>query len=465
MSRQRILVVDDEPLQRWALRQQLTSWDYLVDEAGGAKAAVETYRTTSPDVVLLDLRLGADSGFDVLQQIREIDPSAAVIMVTAHGDLEDAVTGFRMGLADFFKKPLDFEALRVALRYRLESQKLRAEIDRVRELDRIEHRVIGNAPAMKEALRVLEKVAVSGATTVLLQGESGSGKDLFAKELHRLSARRDGPFIAVNCAALPGDLLESELFGHEKGAFTDAHSMKRGVFELANDGTLYLDEVGEMRPALQAKLLRVIEDVSFRRVGGTRDLTVDARVVAASNRNLEQAVHQGLFRPDLFFRLSVIQIHLPPLRERREDIPALVGYFADRLGRRVRGVPGKVTDEAMDAFKRYHWPGNVRELRNCVERALILEEGDWITPRFVPAVAPHSVSQDVTSATEFVLPPGGTSLERVEESLVRQAMALGGGNQTRAARLLGISRDALRYKLKKFGVGTTEDRPGGNTDD
>jgi DNA-binding NtrC family response regulator len=319
--------------------------------------------------------------------------------------------------------------------------------------------VIGSSRAIKDALRVLQKVALSNTTTVLLQGESGSGKDLFAKELHRLSPRGDGPFVAINCAAVPDQLLESELFGHERGAFTDARAMKRGVFELADGGTLYLDEIGEMPLALQAKLLRVIENLTFRRVGGTHDLTVDTRIVAASNRDLERGVDQGVFRADLFFRLGVIQIRLPALRERREDIPVLAEYFVQQLARRVRGRPARFAPGALDALTRYDWPGNVRELRNSIERALILEEGDALSSEHLPSGrtvrtdAARATTGDATDpSVPFVLPADGVSLERVEETLVRQAMALSGYNQTRAARLLDISRDALRYKLKKFGI-------------
>jgi two-component system, NtrC family, response regulator AtoC len=433
----------------------------MAEEADSGRKALESYKANTPDAVILDLRLGEESGLEVLQHIKALDPHAAVFMVTAHGDLEDAVAGFRLGLTDFFRKPIDFEALQVALRYRLESKRLRDGIERAREQDESEHRVIGSSASMKDALRVLQKVATSNTTTVLLQGESGSGKDLFAKELHRLSARREGPFIAVNCAAVPDQLLESELFGHERGAFTDARSMKRGVFELADNGTLYLDEIGEMPLPLQAKLLRVIETLTFRRIGGTQDLTVDTRIVAASNRNLEQAVDQGAFRADLFFRLGVIQIRLPALRERREDIPALASYFVEKLARRLRGRAAHLGPGAMDALARYDWPGNVRELRNCIERALILEDGDTITTEYLPVGAmPAGASRAAGSpgaaadpATPFVLPAEGASLERVEESLVRQAMALANNNQTRAAKLLDISRDALRYKLKKFGLG------------
>lgn len=445
-----VLIVDDEPLQRWAVREHLQAWGYEVSEADSAASALSAYRSVAPDLVLLDLRLGADSGLDVLRSLREIDPAAAVIMVTAHGGLEDAVDGFRMGLIDFFRKPLDFEALRVALRYRFDAMRLRQEVDHARRARSTE--IVGTSPAIAAALKVMHKVAASEATTVLLQGESGTGKDLFSKALHDHSARHGGPFIAVNCAALPEALLESELFGHERGAFTDAKTAKKGVVELADGGTLYLDEIGELKPALQAKLLRVLETMNFRRVGGLRDITVDTRVVAASNRNLEQAVAAGAFRADLFYRLGVIQIHLPPLRERREDLPELIAHFTARLAAKLRRRPMTVSPAALAAFMKYDWPGNVRELRNALERSIILEDGDTITTEYLPPQLLSPAAGAAPATATFVLPAGGVSLERMEESLVRQAIQMAGGNQTRAAKLLEISRDALRYKLKKFGL-------------
>ncbi len=452
MSAASILVVDDEPLQRWAVREHLQAWGYRVTEADSAGAALASYRAQSPDLVLLDLRLGADSGLDVLRDLREIDPSAAVIMVTAHGDLEDAVGGFRLGLTDFFKKPLDFEALQVALKYRFDAMRLRQEVDHERKARAGDAEIVGTSPAITAAIRVMHKVAASEATTVLLQGESGTGKDLFSKALHEHSARRDGPFIAVNCAALPDALLESELFGHERGAFTDAKAMKKGVFELADGGTLYLDEIGELKPALQAKLLRVLETMTFRRVGGLRDITVDTRVVAASNRNLEQGVQSGEFRSDLYYRLGVIQVHLPPLRERRDDLPLLVEHFVSRLAVKLRKRPMTVAPATLEAFSRYDWPGNIRELRNALERSIILEDGDAITPEYLPPQITAPTPGPTKPVSAFVLPASGTSLEKMEESLVRQAIQMADGNQTKAAKLLDISRDALRYKLKKLGL-------------
>ena len=453
MPSHKILIVDDDGLQRWPIREQLRRWGYVTIEADTAAGALEAFHTQRPDVILMDLRLGAESGLDVLKAIKAIDPGAAVIMVTAHGDLEDAVSGFRLGLTDFFRKPIDFTALRVALRYRLETARLREVVNRSRQAEVARSPIVGSSPALTAALQVMHKVAASNATAVLLEGESGTGKDLMAKAIHEASERRDEPFIHVNCAALPETLLESELFGHEKGAFTDAKAAKRGMFELAAGGTLYLDEIGELKLALQAKLLRAIEDLSFRRLGGVADITVDTRIIAATNRKMAQAVSDGAFRADLYYRLRVVHILLPPLRERREDIPPLVECLVRQLSVRLgRGAVG-VSAEAMASLVRYNWPGNVRELRNAIERALILEDGDVITTRYLGDFAEMSSAVGSLRSDEpFQLPAGGVSLERVEESLLRQAMVHAGGNQTKAARLLDISRDTLRYKLKKIGV-------------
>jgi DNA-binding NtrC family response regulator len=450
----RILIIDDDPLQRWGINKQLSAWGYQVVEADGLGSALTAYGTTAPDAVLLDLRLGEESGLDVLREIKALDPEAAVFMITAHGDLEDAVSGFRLGLMDFFRKPIDFTALRVALRYRLETRRLR-EVEHRRRGAQHESRIVGQSPALVEAIGVMRRVAASHASTVLLQGESGTGKDLFAQELHECSARRDEPYIPVNCASLPESLLESELFGHERGAFTGAATMKRGLFELAAGGTLFLDEVGELQHALQAKLLRAIETLTFRRVGGVHDISVDARLVAASNRDLAQCVTEGAFRADLYYRLAVVQITLPPLRERREDIPPtaehLLLQISARLGRRAPSL----SKDAMDALCARPWPGNVRELRNLLERALILEDADPLTAAHLFRRGP-SVGSPGGGAL-FTLPPGGISLDLVEADLVRQAMGQAGGNQSRAARLLGIGRDALRYKLKKAGLLAQDD--------
>jgi two-component system response regulator AtoC len=458
MAHDRILVVDDDELQRWAARKHLDGWGYEVIEAADGQSALEMFSSHLPDLVLLDLQLPGLGGMDVLRQMRTIDPNAVVIMVTAHGGVQDAVAGFKLGLFDFLPKPLDFDALGVTLRYGLEARHLRSEVARLRESQRGAEgdAIIGTSAAVADAVKMVRKIAASGASTVLMTGESGTGKDFYAKVMHFGSPRAGGPFIPINCAAIPETLMESELFGHEKGAFTDARYLKKGVFELADGGTLYLDEIGELKPALQAKMLRVLESFSFRRVGGTRDISVDVRVVAATNRDLDRAVAAGDFRSDLLFRLRVIEMHLKPLRERRDDIPELARHFFKECSLKFHKPLTGVSKAAMDTLCRYDWPGNVRELRNAIERAVILEERDELTPDYLPQrllAAPVAADAGTGApAGDYVLPPQGVSLERVEESLVRQAMAAAGGNQTRAAQLLDISRDALRYKLKKFGI-------------
>jgi DNA-binding NtrC family response regulator len=458
VPRDRILIVDDDPLQRWAMTKHLSGWNYEVIDAVDGHSGIEAFTTHLPDLVLLDLQLPDQSGVDVLRQIRAIDPQAVVIMVTAHGGVPEAVAAFKLGVFDYLAKPLDFDALGVTLRYGLEARRLRTEVERLRAADRApaDTTIVGSSRAIRDCVEMVGKLAASGATAVLLTGESGTGKDLMAKALHYQSARAGGPFVAVNCAAIPDNLMESELFGHEKGAFTDARSLKKGLFELADGGTLYLDEIGELKASLQAKMLRVLETLTFRRVGSTRDISVDVRVVAATNRNLDAAVEQGDFRQDLLYRLRVIEMTLPPLRERPEDIPVLVQHFLHEFSLKFHKPGLRIADATMDALQKYHWPGNVRELKNAIERAVILEDQSEIRTKYLPSQLQRAPQVPHTNGASagFVMPPGGVSLEKVEESLVRQAMTASGGNQTRAAQLLDISRDTLRYKLKKFEIGT-----------
>ncbi len=456
MARDRILVIDDDQLQRWALDKRLTAWNYEVIAAEDGRSGLEAFTAHLPDLVLLDLQLPDQTGVDVLRQIRAIDPHALVIMMTAYGGVPEAVAAFKLGVFDYLAKPLDFDALGVTLRYGLEARHLRAEVERLRANDGepAATTIVGSSPAIRDSVAMVGKLAGSGANAILLTGESGTGKDLVARALHYQSPRSHAPFVAVNCAALPDTLMESELFGHEKGAFTDARFLKKGLFELADGGTLYLDEIGELKMSLQAKLLRVLEGLTFRRVGGSRDLTVDLRVVAATNRDLDAAVEAGEFRRDLLYRLRVIEMTMPPLREHREDIEALVLHFLRQFTLKFHKPDMSVSPAAMDALTRYNWPGNVRELKNAIERAVILEDGNELRTHYLPSqlLRAPAASPGGEPSSGFTLPQGGITLEQVEESLVRQAMEMASGNQTRAARLLGLSRDALRYKLKKFNI-------------
>jgi DNA-binding NtrC family response regulator len=454
MPKDKILIVDDEDLIRWSLRKKISNWGYQTFEAANAKSAIEVAERESPELILLDIRLPDMSGLEVLSTIRERDPRVVVIMMTAFGVLEDAVTALRLGAYDFVPKPLNFDELAVTVSNALEAVKLRQEVRHFRERDkkRFDFRnIVGRSKAVNDAVEMVKKVASSPATTILLQGESGTGKDLFAKAIHYHSARADHPFLAINCAALPENLVESELFGYEKGAFTDARQQKKGMLELADGGTLLLDEIGEMQMGLQAKLLRVLEEQTFKRVGGISDISVDVRVIASSNRDLKTMVEESKFRQDLFYRLNVITITLPSLRERGDDTKLLARHYIQHFNKKFRKKIEGLTAEGEQLLGEYHWPGNIRELKNLIERAMILEDGPLIDTSALPIEpGPHPSLVSETSLPDLHIPEDGTSLEKVEEELVRQALVRARGNQTRAAKLLDISRDALRYKMKKF---------------
>jgi DNA-binding NtrC family response regulator len=457
-----ILIVDDDQVIRWTLREALQSWGFATAEAGSAAEAVKQFHTELPAAALLDIDLPDGSGLDVLREIKHEHPEAIAIMITGNVQVDNTISALRGGAYDFIGKPINLEELRVTLRNAIETRQLRREVAQVRKeraRDFNFSQIVGESPAMKKMLSLAAKVAESEVSSVLLQGESGTGKDLVAKAIHYGSQRAEGPFVAVNCAALPATLIESELFGYEKGAFTDAKARKEGLFEQAEGGTLLLDEIGELELSLQAKLLRVLEEGAFRRVGGLKDIPLDVRVLAASNRDLKGESEAGRFRLDLYYRLSIIQIDIPPLRERGEDVLLLSQHYIDTIGARLRR--NKVTGlapETQEVFRKYDWPGNVRELRNVIERALILEDADKITTEYLPGglLTLAHVAQSATvvgnadSSTRFVLPQEGISLDEAELSFVRQAIERSGGNQTRAAELLGISRDQLRYRLKKL---------------
>ena len=456
-TNEQILVVDDDEAIRWTLREALHSWDLDSVEAGTVAEAVKHFKADLPAVVLLDIDLPDGSGLDVLREIKHDHQEAIVIMITGNVQVGNTISALRGGAYDFIAKPINLEELRITIRNAIEARHLRREVAQVRKERAREFnfkQIVGESPAMKKMLGLAAKVAESEVSSVLLQGESGTGKDLVAKAIHYGSQRAEGPFVAVNCAALPATLIESELFGYEKGAFTDAKARKEGLFEQAEGGTLLLDEIGELELSLQAKLLRVLEEGAFRRVGGLKDIPLDVRVLAASNRDLKTESEAGRFRLDLYYRLSIIQIDIPPLRERGDDILLLSQHYIDAIGSKLRR--NKITGlspEATAVFRKYDWPGNVRELRNVIERALILEDADQITTEYLPGsllLAPRVVQSSTTAGALFVLPEQGISLDDAELSFVRQAIQRSGGNQTRAAELLGISRDQLRYRLKKL---------------
>jgi DNA-binding NtrC family response regulator len=467
----KIMIVDDERLVRWSLRQKCEEWGYQVVEADGGGVALKLAQRESPDLVLLDVRMPDLTGIEVLDQLKKNGDARAVIMITADPQLDDVKAALKLGAYDFIGKPIDFDELHVAVKNALEATSLRTEVQTLRsEVRRTSgySNVVSVSPKMTELMNFVRKVAASEATTVLIQGESGTGKDLIAKAIHYESSRQEKPFVAINCSAIPETLMEAELFGHEKGAFTDAKQMKKGLFEAADGGTLFLDEIGELSPLLQAKLLRVLEDQVIRRVGGIRDMQVDVRVIAASNRDLEKAVRDGQFRQDLYYRLAIIAIFIPPLRDRKQDIMPLVDFFIERYNRRFKKSIRGITDETRRLIFTHNWPGNVRELKNTIERGMILEDEPFLRPVYLPFSVGESGGRTVFERTSsadggqalpngrtlprLYIPEGGTSLEEVEHAMVELAMRQSNGNQTHAAKLLDISRDALRYKLKKFGL-------------
>ncbi len=479
MARSKILVVDDERMIRWSIQQALSKDGHSVASVETGEEALAQAQDEMPDLVFLDISLPGINGIEVLRRLKEADPSVSVVMVTAADDVRTAVEAMRLGAYDYVGKPFDLDRLRVIAQNALERHILREEVEFHRKESVRRHGFhcfLGDSKKVRQVLEIARKVAHSEATTVLLEGESGTGKDLLARAIHWESRRGTRPFLPINCTALPEELLESELMGHEKGAFTDAKSLKRGLFEVADGGTVFLDEIGDMRPALQAKLLRFLEDKTFRRLGGHRDLSVDVRIIAATNRNLGDLVRAERFREDLYFRLNVIPIRLPPLRERREDILPLADHFLREFAKEFKKKATGFSARAISFFLSHDWPGNVREMRNLIERGLILCEGEVIDlpesgevdapvvppkaardgprpfPGEVPVSPPDGLVEGEESAFPFFLPEEGIPLERVEKELIRQALERSRGNQTKAASLIGLTRDAFRYRMSKYGL-------------
>jgi two-component system, NtrC family, response regulator AtoC len=456
----KILIVDDEAFIRENLERILADDGFRPFSVDNEESAVRMIAEEEIDLVLLDLNLGKRSGLDVLRSIREIDPELLVIIITGYGTVESAVEALKMGAYDYIKKPFKADAIHLIVRLALETQSLRREVRSLRRAGKDKDLpsaadMVGSSPQLLQVYRQIREVAKHETATVLITGESGTGKELVARAIHNLSPRKTRPLIEINCGSLPFNLLESELFGHERGAFTDAKTRKIGLLEESSTGTIFLDEIGEMDLNLQVKFLRVLEDRKIRRLGGTRTIDIDVRVIAATNRNLREAIEEKAFREDLFYRLNVFPIHIPPLRERREDIPPILDYFLKRFGHEFNQGNREVSREALDLLMRYHWPGNVRELRNMVERICIMTSAGVILPEHLPREI-WGESPRKEAGFSFEIPPEGILLEdvvgRIEKDLIVKAVTITGGNVAKTARLLNVPRGTLRYKLEKYDI-------------
>jgi two-component system response regulator HydG len=445
-----ILIADDELSHRTMLRACLQNLGYNTLEVSDGRAAVDTAKREKPALIIMDLRMPELDGLAALKAIRAFDQHVPVLMMTAHGSIQSAVEAIKNGAYDYLEKPVDINDVQQAVENGLQFGDLKRTDVPATASDAAQAAagMIWKSPLMADILDTVTRVAPSDAS-VLITGESGTGKEVIADMIQRLSTRADKPFIKVNCAALHEQLLESELFGHERGAFTGAHEQRRGRFELAHHGTLFLDEIGDMAPTTQAKILRVLQSGTFERLGGIDTISVDVRIVAATNHELKQAIEKGTFRKDLFFRLSVVPIHLPPLRDRLEEIPILAEHFLAMYSRKNRRTIRGFTPEATQALLRYDWPGNVRELENVIERAVILTVGDVVTPDVLPAHIRGEEAPRTESGEQLTL------LEQAERDLIVQAMLACGGNRTRAAEQLGMSRRSLYNKLKRYGLDNT----------
>jgi two-component system, NtrC family, response regulator AtoC len=457
MRSKTVLVVDDEKLVRWSVRQKLESAGYRVLEASTAAEAIKLFKEDMPDLVTLDVRLPDGNGLKILLEMKKTSPAVPVIMITAYAAVDDAVKALQIGAYDYLEKPINFDRLLHSLGNAFETSQLRTEVERSKQEQESAYsvdRIVGESKAISDVKQLVLTVADSEANTILIQGESGTGKDMVAKALHYQSRRGSRPFMVLNCAAIPEQLLENELFGHERGAFTDAKTMKKGLFELADGGTVFFDEISEMHFNLQAKLLRVLEDQTFRRIGGIKDIQTDVRVICASNKDLEKMAQDENFRQDLFYRLSVIPITLPPLRARKEDINLLVDHFVKEYNLRFKKSIKGMTAKARKVLSGYEWPGNVRELKNAIERAMILQDQGHIDEGLLPVRISEfkSESAGITGDGTLLIPSEGVDLYQVEKELIRQALIKARGNQTQASRLLSITRDTLRYKMKKYAI-------------
>lgn len=453
MTKGKVLIVDDDKLICWSLEQVLNKEGYDVTFVHLANDALSEIFKEPPDILLLDLLLPDLSGVEVLKRLKKRDYHIPVLVISAMATVDSAVQAMKLGAYDYISKPFNMDAVKLAIQKALEVDHLRSEVDyhRTRE-SRIYsfNNFVSGHSSIRELLRIAKRVASSEAPTILIQGESGTGKDLLARVIHYQSKRANFPLVELNCTAVPEMLLESELFGHEPGAFTDARKMKRGLFEIANKGTILLEEIGEIPQPMQVKLLKVLEDRRLRRVGGLKDIAIDIRVIATTNRDLIAETKAGNFRTDLFYRLNVITLLIPPLRERKGDILRLTKYFLNRYNHQFHRNIKSLSKEAEKLLINYNWPGNIRQLKNVLERIMILEDTEELQPNHLPYEIQSYTGDEAHDQTFIKLPHIGLSLREVEKNLINQALDYTEGNQVQAAKLLGISRDALRRKMIKF---------------
>ncbi len=465
-----ILLVDDQDSIRFFLEKTLVQEGYEAHSAKAGLEAVELTQKYIPDLILLDLKLPDIDGLEVLSRVKSIFPEICVVMITAFGDIETAVHAMKQGAYDFITKPINLDQLLLIIKKALESRRLSREVLQLkRQMDIGEgfEYILGDSKAMKKVYEMVQQLARSDTTTVLIEGESGVGKEMIARLIHKFSNRADKPFLDINCASLPEQLLESELFGHEKGAFTDAKSQKLGLLELANRGTLFLDEIGEMSLTIQVKLLRVLERMVFRRVGGTADIHVSVRIVSATNRDLKKEVDESRFRPDLYYRLKVVPLTVPPLRDRKEDLLGFAKYYINHFNKMFNKNFEIIGENAKQAMFDYHWPGNIRELRNTIERIVLLEEGPELRAEYLPfageGLEESTIGKRIDQILSRPIPEDGIQLEGLvgdlEKEMIVKASEQAKWNQSLTARLLNLKRDKLRYRMKTYQLGDGKEFP------
>jgi two-component system NtrC family response regulator len=455
--KQKILIIDDDELVTTSLKRALTQSGYEIDIASNGKAGIEKVEKINPDMVLLDIFLGDINGMEVLKKILLLNPDLPVVMITGFADVQTAVNAIKMGAIDFILKPINIDQLELIINKTLKQVALQKEVQRLKLITKegeITREMFGNSRAIISTLDAVEKIAMSEGTTILIEGESGVGKEMIARYIHSISSRREGPFIAINCGAIPKELAESELFGSEKGAYTGAGEKTRiGKFEVADGGTILLDEIGELSLELQVKLLRVLQEKKFFRLGGTKEISVNVRIIAATNKDLRQAVSEKTFREDLYYRLNVATIYVPPLRDRKEDIPVLAMRFIEEFNKAFNKQIKRISPDAIDMMMNYSWPGNVRELRNTIERAVLLITGDELKPEHLNFIEKDKTIKSFTD-DEYVLkiPKQGIKMEQVVRDLIIKTLEITDGNQIQAAKILGISRSKLRYRMEQLNI-------------